>query len=409
MSSLKKIPIEKNTQSSWLIRPKSNSQFHYKDITSNEYRNRIKLNPSGEESTIDIRNRIPLSHTRNFLYKKPYEKENKRNLSAFSKADIQSNISLLEEKQKYQNLLKNEKHIRKICSAENKKIKIEFENRKKKLKTELTTIIKNAIKFANKNNPMKSMLPDNIAEIVDKLKQEKNDISLNVSHISKTSLLGTERKPKKNEFLSLLGVNLENLSTTNINIDIDKAWNFVSKWGKGRNVDDILRLKVVNSMMSLAEKKASQKVKSIYEKIKIYKNYLEEQKMESKKLKQKKEEEKINELKKDPKLYMRYKMMQSLNKRKLDNEKDDKKKTRNKKIKKKYMTKSNSAINLRTEKKVVRLNSYRDVGTIIKFIESSVKGSQSKLCIEHFSNIKDTKIMDENMEMIKKKNQIKLK
>ena len=118
------------------------------------------------------------------------------------------------------------------------------------------------------------MLPDNINEIVEKAKKETQDLSvtLNMSHISKisrVSSVGVRSGMQKNEFLNLLGVDIENLNADNINIDIDKCWNYILKLAKGRKVEDILRYKVVNEIMSITEKKSAEKAKKIYEKLEI--------------------------------------------------------------------------------------------------------------------------------------------
>ena len=124
------------------------------------------------------------------------------------------------------------------------------------------------------------MLPDNINEIVEKAKKETQDLSvtLNMSHISKisrVSSVGVRSGMQKNEFLNLLGVDIENLNADNINIDIDKCWNYILRLAKGRKVEDILRYKVVNEIMSITEKKSAEKAKKIYEKLEIYKKYME--------------------------------------------------------------------------------------------------------------------------------------
>ena len=56
---------------------------------------------------------------------------------------------------------------------------------------------------------------------------------------------------EKNDFLNSLGIDTENLNVNNVNIDIDKCWNYIVKIAKGRNVEDILRYKVVNTIMNL--------------------------------------------------------------------------------------------------------------------------------------------------------------
>ena len=417
------IEKEKNTQKRDIFKKyHSNSQNHYKNISDYNYEHRIKLDPAGETNTLDIRYQFPLNHVQNKLIKSDYLTQRKfnkniNNKSAFEKADIQSKINLYTKKQKYQTLLKKDKNITNLCNIKNKEIKSQLDNRKIKLKNELTRIINDALLFSKKNSPVKSMLPSNINEIVENFKKQNKEVnvSLNITNLSKISNLG-DSKPKKNEFLTLLGVDLENLTVNHVNIDIDKAWDFVLKWSKGRNIEDILRLKVVNAIMGLTEKKASEKARSIYEKMEIYKKYLEQKENEERKKKQKEEEEKYEYLRRNnPNELIKQRMMKSLSQPKLFNKDEDKIKNKNlkkfqslkNKIKKKKMHKSESATFTTDYKNIIRYNSYKDVNEIIKFINNSKKDSQSKICKPHFINIKMTKNMDSNLQKMIELNQIK--
>ena len=64
--------------------------------------------------------------------------------------------------------------------------------------------------------------------------------------------------------------------------------------------------------------------------------------------------------------------------------------------KNKKMKRIASAGNIKEEttKKFKRLNAYNDVSKIITFIENSNINSQSKICRNHYYNIKITKNMD---------------
>ena len=55
------------------------------------------------------------------------------------------------------------------------------------MKEKLTRIINDALLFSKKNNPVKSMLPENINEIVEKFRKQSNEVnmSLNISNLSK--------------------------------------------------------------------------------------------------------------------------------------------------------------------------------------------------------------------------------
>ena len=381
---------------------RSNSQFFYKAFSNFDYSHRISLNPAGEYGNHDIRYHCPSGHINSCFEKSEY---NNIAYNSFNKAENEINIGQHIKSQKYQNLLEKDKTITNLCKEKNKEIKEEEEKKKQNLKLILTRIINDALLFSKKNNPVKSMLPENINEIVEKAKKETLDmsLSLNISNLSKISSITGSTKPKKIEFLSLLGVDVDNMKYNHINIDIDKAWKFIMKLSKGRNVEDILRYKVVNSIMSITEKKASEKARRIYQKLKIYKDYMNKKKMEERKKKGIEDEQKYNELlKKNPKELIRQKMVKSLSQRKIFGKNQIR--YRNKKLKK-----SKSAIFTPGQKKVSRLNSYKDVDKILNFIESSQKDSQSKLCKEHFLNIQISKNIDSHKKNLMKKNEIYLK
>ena len=424
-NSSKSIPKQLNVQKKDIFKKFiSNSQFHYKDISGFNYEHRIRLNPLGESKTMELRNNFPLNHIPDSITKEDYLSELKSSghQSAYDKAEIQTKIRNHIKKQKYQNLLENDKHIENLCDLENKEIKAEIDKRKMKLKQQLTRIINDALLFSKKNNPVKAMLPENINEIVDEVKKQTQDMSfsLNLSNLSRISTMKGDSKPKKNEFLKLLGVDLENLSINHVKIDIDKAWKYIVKLAKGRKIEDILRFKVVNAIMSLTEKKASEKARKIYEKLEIYNKYMEKKKLEEIKKKQKEEEEKYQEMvKNNPKEVIRLKMLKSLSEEKKFKQDGDKKIEKkyitkidinlDKNIKKKKMRKSESAVFPTKQKRVIKLNAYKDINTIIDFIDNSKKESQSKLCKDHFNNIKMTKSMDLYLKNMLKKNEINFK
>ena len=389
---------------------RSNSQFHYKSISNSDFENRIRLNPEGETNTHDIRYHFPETHIKHYLVKSDRFSRANSSKSSFDNAEAESKIASHIQKQKYQKLLEKDKHINRLCQEKNKEIQEEIKNKKQNLKQALTRIINDALLFSKKNNPVKSMLPENINEIVEKARKETMDmsLSLNISNLSRiSSVTAEQKKPKKIEFLSLIGVDVENMKYNHININIDKAWKFIKKISKGRNVEEILRFKVVNAVMSMTEKKASEKARKIYDKLKIYKNYMNKKKEDEKKRKQIEDEEKYKELlTKNPKELIKQKMMNSLSKTKaFKNIYNIKKKD----MKEKKLTRSQSATLIHGEKNIVRYNSYKDVDKIINFIDSSKKGSQSKYCKEHFVNIQMAKEMDLNKKNILTKNEIYFK
>ena len=411
-------PKEINSQKRDLfITYRSNSQVHYKDISSFDYEHRIRLNPSGEAKTMDIRNQIPVSHIRDSFVKSELScPKNNNQATAYEKAEIEEKINFHSINQKHQNLLRREKKIKNRCHKININIKQKFETRKQRLKNELTRIIKDALKFSKKNSAVRAMLPDNINDIVAQVKKETQDLSLNlsrISRISRVSSLGMNSVLEKNDFLNSLGVDMENLNVNNVNIDIDKCWNYIVKIAKGKNVEDILRYKVVNIIMNLTEKKSAEKAKKIYEKLEIYKRYMKGKKMEEMRRKRMEEQKKEKVLKGNIKEYLKQKMFKSLSEPKMFGiDKNDKmkgvygKKTSLKKRKKFKRAESTGITNTETNKKFKRLNAYNDVSKIINFIDNSKKNSQSKVCRDHFANIQITKNMDITLQKMIEKNDI---
>ena len=70
---IKLVPKEKNVQKrDMFLSYRSNSQKHYKDISNYNYDHRIKLNPTGEYKTMDIRSQIPTNHIHDSCIKSDY-------------------------------------------------------------------------------------------------------------------------------------------------------------------------------------------------------------------------------------------------------------------------------------------------------------------------------------------------
>ena len=399
---------------------RSNSQSHYKDNASFNYEHRVRLNPLGESSTMDIRNQIPITHINDSLIKSErtfYKKNNKT--TAYERAEIEGGINKHIHLQKHQELLSKDKAIKKICHNVYKIKQQKLDNKKLRLKHELTRIIKDALLFSKKNSAVRAMLPDNINDIVDKVKKETRDLSLTlnlsrVSKISRVSSVGMYSMLEKNDFLNSLGIDMENLNVNNINIDIDKCWNYIVKIAKGKNVEDILRYKVVNVIMNLVEKKSAEKARKIYEKLAIYKKYMQGKKNFEIAKKKMEETNKENELKKNVKEYIKQKMFKSLSEKKTFNTERNTLKTKglgtmrkiDQKKSKKYKRNESAKINQENNKKFKRLNAYRDVSKIIKFIDDSKRNSQSKIYRPHFANIQITKNMDKSLKQMIEDNEI---
>ena len=423
-----KSPKEINSQKIDLFSNyRSNSLRHYRNISSFNYEHRIRLNPLGETKTMDIRNQFPLSHIKkNFIKSEVFTPKDKSIKSAFEKAEMEETITKHITKQKHQNLLRNEKSIRKNCYRQNRLNKKIFQKKKENLKSELTRIIRDAFQFSKKNSAVRAMLPANIDEIVDQVKKETHNLSVNlslsqVSRISRISNTKLNSIIEKNEFLNSLGIDTENMNYNKINIDIDKCWNYIVKIAKGRNVADILRYKVVNTIMSMTEKKSAEKAKKIYEKLDIYKRYKENKRKQE--LRRKRNLELNGE--EDIKKYIKQKMRKSVTEKKIfinEKNKNDKKDKKDKNYKygnykknnwrkNKQKKRSESVGNINPENdsqgKYMRFNSYDDVNKIISFIDKSRKNSRSRLYRNHFQNIQTTKDMDKTLKNLIIKNEVK--
>ena len=117
----------------------------------------------------------------------------------------------------------------------------------------------------------------------------------------------------------------------------------------------------------------------------------------------------------NPKEIIKLKMLKSLSEPKLFSQtENDGKKTsktnRNKKVQKKNtLKKSQSAIFPTNKKEIIKFNAYKDINELIDFIDNSKKGSQSKLCKDHYMAIKMRKSMDINIKNMINKNQIQFK
>lgn len=381
----------------------SNSEFYYRDLTSNNYEHRIKLDPTNERK-MDIRSYIPLNHLHQSIIKEPPLPPSE---NAFDKADIESDIAKQISHHKYQQLLQKEKHIAEMNSKKNKEIRDNFIREKMELKAELTAIIRDALTFSKKNNPMIAMLPNSIVKLQDNKALNISSNSLNMSQASRVSSRSVQ-KYESNAFLKSLGIDLLNLSPDNINIDIDKAYANIQNWKTDRNIREVIRYKVVNEIMSVEEKRASQKVEKLNKKLAVYKTKKKEESVRLKK--QLEEAMKAEEDKKDPKMKMKIKMMQSVNmKRDFGVKKKgpkfssvDERKPVEIKRKKKDKNK-----NMNTEpKKKIKLNSYHHVDKILKFIHQSDELSENPAICKHFMNIKYNKKMDDLTKKLLSKNKL---
>ena len=387
-----------------VISPKgrSNSLFHYRSVANQEYSSRISLDPEGEKK-LELRNQKYPGHIFNVLTKSNFLEENK-SLRADERADLQSEMNTHLKKQKYQILLEKDSFINKICNITNKQIKTEFNEYKMKLKNKLIQIIRETLIFAKNNSPVGAMLHSNVHDFLEKFKTEPDNSLISLSLEStkenneKTKISNSKKikKKQKNEFLRLIGVDIENLSINNINLDIDKAWNYIMKMGNGRNIEDILRMKVVNSIMSLTEQSAALKVKNINKKYEIYKNHKDNEKKEKLRIKREEEEKRLEELRQmNPRDIIKEKIKESLGQKS-----NIRKFSHSMNLMNKKREKENKV------KKRIELDSYKDVDKILDIIGNSKEDSKSRLFLQHYINIRRKKSIDLVKERAMEKNKV---
>jgi hypothetical protein len=161
-----------------------------------------------------------------------------KSLNAYEKAEIESNITTQILSKKYRNILQRDNDIDYYLTLENNEIKKAREKEKIKLKENLSKIIKDAMILSKNIEKRNHFSADN-------KKLKKNYSQLNL------------RQKKNVELLSELGIIIEELNGKNkFKININKAWNYFNKIKKRKNnkIDDILRYKIVNSILNINEK-----------------------------------------------------------------------------------------------------------------------------------------------------------
>ena len=157
-----------------------------------------------------------------------------RNLDAYAKADIESNITKQLKSKNIQNILEKDKKIKYYLTTENNEIKKEINQKKLKLKKDLIKIINDCLSLAKISHKNKNVSADN--KILN-----KNNSQIII-------------REKNKQFLDSIGINIELFKNkkNNVTIDIDKAWDYVNKISNGKNnIDDILKYKIVNTILNL--------------------------------------------------------------------------------------------------------------------------------------------------------------
>ena len=399
------LPIPNETQYLHNFNPLySNSIFSYKEISSRNYNHPIPLNNPVHDPPIYLQSNLKPHHINHHLIKS----NSSISPSAFHNADIHTQITSQLTKHKYQLLLQKEQNLEQLVNTRNKSIQNEIAQEKLSLKNELTQIIRDALLFSKKNNPMTSMLPNSINEIISKVKEDNKALNISVSSINLTQTskasIRSIQKYESNAFLKALGIDLLNLHPDNININVDKAYEFISKWKTDRNVRQVIRYKVVNEIMSIAEKRASQKVEKINKKLKVIKDKAREENIKRKRLK---EEE-------------RYKqellLSQTIDTASMMNRyysTGQKMKTPVVEVRKKYKHKNANGGNSNNVKRynplsktLVRYNSYKNLDKIISFINQSDSLKENVQVCKHFNNLNDNQDMNQIVKRLKRKNRL---
>jgi hypothetical protein len=428
----------------------SNSSFFYKDTTTNAKEHRIKVS----EDKIELRHNIP-------LHKKPgtaIKDLDPETYSAFDKAVMETKKINDYHKQKYEIVEGKREIIENVVKERNKKLREQLETEKKELEIVLVRIIKDALKFTKENNPIISMMPTKITNTLNQIKEEKklnstlnmSTGSINLSFRSNISA-GSVKKYESNAFLKALGLDLTNLNPNNIKLDINQAYEFIKKWKvKKEDISKVIRFKVVNEIMNVEERRSVQKIDKMNKRINLY---LEKRK---EKLKQKRATrqdsvksvasvkslhtsniEKVEKnnlsgsftninssaLKIDDTMRTISKTKTQFQPKKIESPKNKKfaATSPNKKVLSPKMQKINSMSKLKNlvgnkhihlnedinpyqKPKKIMLNSYNNVDKIVNYLNATQDANEP--LIEHFSNIKYNKKMDDLTKNLMNKNKL---
>lgn len=259
----------------------SNTEFFHRDETKFEDNNKVFID-SGFEKNIYLKYNNPIHHLDKLLSQKHTVREIN---SAFDKAVGEREKTAKYNEKKYQVLEQKRELIKDIVNERNKKIEEKEMIEKKNLEETLTRIIKDSLKFTKENSPMIAMMPNKITSAINEIKEKrKNNSSKNLNNVSvgnsfNLSMISnnstSQTKYESNAFLKALGLDLQNLTPDSIKIDIDEAYNFIKKWRVSRaDINEIIRMKVVNEIMNVEERRSVQKLKKLnqkYDKYIVYK------------------------------------------------------------------------------------------------------------------------------------------
>lgn len=254
----------------------NNTNFNYCNTQLNQNQNAIKL-PYEATSKVDLRNYSSLNNAK----AKPIValKENEIvQKNAFELAELNAMKTERRLRIKQKNLIEKNDVIIKAITERLNKASDSNVREKIGLEEDIVNIISHALRFTKKNNPLKAMISNDLNEKIQmrlqKNKRASSSSSLNRSlgslmNISVVST-GGENRYESNKFLKALGLDLQNLHPDNIHINIDYALDQISKW---RLVDkskirNLIRMRVINEISSVEERRISSKVKKINDKYK---------------------------------------------------------------------------------------------------------------------------------------------
>lgn len=461
----------------------NNTSYNYSNTQVNNSNHRIQL-PFSNTVSIELRNNKPkqLAHRsfndNNFIPTNskliPYKqdpiilKENEiQEINSWDLAEIYAKKSEDRLTRKREILSYKEEIVKDDIKKRIENKLVEEEKEKLKLEEDLINIISKAMKFTKKNNPMVAMMGSNFNKDILKMSKERSkikkassskvnnlNISLNKSlgSLINISSLSTSSVTKYNSsrFLQALGIDLNNFSQENININIDMAMEQISKW---RLVDksklrNLIRMRVINEISSIEERRSVQKLQKLKNKIEKFKEFNKQSKKKESKTKKNQTQtinndiSNLNEIsglntnsnypinissveKEISKEYVSNRLMKS----KLDktifsktidqNQKSTMMKTtlnESSKNKSKILFDKKSA-NIYFEKKkkpnVVKrkkklLDGYNDTDKLIKICYSNPKLKENKKLVNHFKSLNDFKKMDNLIDQVVYRNKIVL-
>lgn len=278
----------------------NNSMYRYTNTQGFGVDSSVKL-PFNDQVKVELRNykSKPLTYRGtkggNFLANNikvfPYKaepvilKENEiRELNAWDLAEIHSQKCSKREEVKRKILEEKIDIVDKAIKERTEKNIIMEEKEKIQLEKDIVNIIAHALRFSKKNTPLTAMISNEMNEQLLKLGKERRMSSKSSGNLNKSigSLINTSNlsgnsntiKYDSNRFLKALGLDVNNLRPDNIQINIDNAISQIEKW---RLVDksklrDLIRMRVINEISSIEERRTVQKLRGLNEKLKNLKS-----------------------------------------------------------------------------------------------------------------------------------------